>query len=112
MVTERVTGRPCFLVEHWLFIRSCFLFSWLVRSPAGVRNGGAGEGAWWARCWVLREQALSGGWVFLRAGCPGLLVGGPGLVSVRFLRTAQWTRASPVSAIIQKQMCDFVVPSF
>jgi len=34
-----------------------------------------------------------------------------GLVSVRFLRTAQWTRASPVSAIADS-VCNFVVPSF
>jgi hypothetical protein len=33
-------GVHCFLVEHWLFILVLGLVSWLVRSPAGVRNGG------------------------------------------------------------------------
>jgi hypothetical protein len=51
--------------------------------------------------------------------CPGLLHtgqvlvpadAGRGVVSVRILRTAQWTRASPVSA--NETVCNFVVPSF
>jgi hypothetical protein len=81
-------------------------------SSGGSRNGGPGGLAGWARCWVLRKRPPGGGW-FLRCG-PGSRfpwLGGRVLVAVRFLRTAQWTRASPVSAIWNSVSACFV-PSF
>jgi hypothetical protein len=60
-----------------------------------AERGSRGSGAGWARCWVLRKQACCLG---PRYGpdYPVTRMRFRVLVSVRFLRTAQWTRASPV----------------
>jgi hypothetical protein len=52
-------GCPCCLVEHWLFIQlpRDGAASTLPRL-AGLRNGFLIRLAGWARCWVLRKQAL------------------------------------------------------
>jgi len=89
---------PLLIVEHWLFTRSGVSRAWLVRvSCGGSRNGGPGfrgrvgtllgsEGT--GAVWCLGPRA---GWFPVGCGCAWRV-----LVSVRFLRTAQWTRASPV----------------
>ena len=88
LVTECVTGRPCFLVEHWLF-GLLSEATRLVRSPLGeLRNEGLLRQRLRAHCWVLRKQPL-----FQGADSNGLRVRPSGWEvsthgSVRILRTA------------------------
>ena len=82
MVTERVTGRPCFLVEHWLFGSSVYRFFPLYGVPGtllGPEEAAASLRALTRTAWVLPARMRR------RGPCP-----------VRILRTAQWTRASSV----------------
>ena len=48
MVTERVTGRPCFLVEHWLFIQ----LAARRRGQYASRLGGSAERAHGTPGWM------------------------------------------------------------
>ena len=87
-------GVHCSIVGHWLFIQVVSLLPACTCFPPGrPRNGGAGGSPGWARCWVPRERAPCPGLRFAGRGCHGADARWrPG--AVRFLRTAQWTRAS------------------
>ena len=81
-------GRPCFLVEHWLFGISSDRDPVSTLFPSGeLRNEGQGELGCLARCWVLRKQPYGADSQRARLARRGYAEGAG--FSVRILRTAQ-----------------------
>ncbi len=87
-------GVHCFLVERWLFIQVLFF---LLASTSRLRPGAERRGRGWSWVGTLlgpEEAGACAVFLLLRARFPFPRVRGWGWVAVRFLRTAQWTRAS------------------
>ena len=77
MVTERVTGRPCFLVEHWLFIQLAREGAVSTFSPRGAAERAHGTPGWLSTLLGPEEAAASQGLPTRTACRRGSLDGDP-----------------------------------